>query len=264
MNRHPTSRLSRAVRLACASAAIAGLGLAPRSLAQGRAQEGSPDVTAGPDAGEQELRELFGKVELRLREIDKLLSDASAGDTAKLDQVGASGLDELLRTASSRHREVLEGIDRILEIAREREQQSSSSSGGEPKPGGEQGSSPLDRRGGQSTQREETPSRPESQGTQPKPEPDGQKPGQGEEPRPEGEQPKDGRASPDRDPKNVAGNPQGAQPTDRTERPAGDRERWGDLPVHARDVFRTEGGGDMPVQYRDWIDAYYRRLNKKP
>ncbi|HUR28859.1 MAG TPA: hypothetical protein VM509_11775, partial [Planctomycetota bacterium] len=37
-------------------------------------------------------------------------------------------------------------------------------------------------------------------------------------------------------------------------------ERWGDLPIQVREVFRTEGGEDMPPQYRDWIDGYYRRL----
>ena len=221
-------------------------------------------IQGAPQAGEQELRELFGKVERRLREIDKLLSDASAGETKKLDQVGASGIDEILKNASARHQEVLEGIDRILEIARELEnqQQSSASQGGQPKPG-EGGESPLDKRGGQSTQREETPSKPEGQGSQPKPKPGGEKPENSKQPGGQ-DTPKDGRASPDHDPKNTPGAPQGPQPTERTQRPADEQERWGDLPVHARDVFRTEGGGDMPVQYRDWIDAYYKRLNKKP
>jgi hypothetical protein len=259
MNPNETPRLLRSLRLASASALIAALALAPRAHAQER-------VTAPPDASEQELKELFGKVERRLREIDKLLSDASAGETRKLDQVGASGIDEILKNASARHQEVLEGIDRILEIAREldQQQQSSSGQGGEPKPGGEGGQSPLDRRQGQSTEREETPSRPQGSGEPKQPKPGGEKPENGKQPEPQGDTPRDGRASPDRDPKNTPGSPQGAQPTDRTQRPGADQERWGDLPVHARDVFRTEGGGDMPVQYRDWIDAYYRRLNKKP
>lgn len=42
-----------------------------------------------------------------------------------------------------------------------------------------------------------------------------------------------------------------------------DAERWGDLPVHVRDVFRAEGGGDMPPRYRDWIDAYYRKMHER-
>ncbi|MCY2960284.1 MAG: hypothetical protein NTY35_08960 [Planctomycetota bacterium] len=40
-------------------------------------------------------------------------------------------------------------------------------------------------------------------------------------------------------------------------------ERWGDLPVQVREVFRNHGGGDFPPYYRDWIDQYYRRLNAK-
>ncbi|MFT7665568.1 MAG: hypothetical protein ACI87A_003808 [Planctomycetota bacterium] len=36
---------------------------------------------------------------------------------------------------------------------------------------------------------------------------------------------------------------------------------WGDLPRHAQRVFRAEGDGEIPAQYRDWIDAYYRKLN---
>ena len=43
-----------------------------------------------------------------------------------------------------------------------------------------------------------------------------------------------------------------------------DADRWGDLPPHARRYFRAEGGGPLPPQYRDWIDLYYRRLNRSP
>ena len=46
-------------------------------------------------------------------------------------------------------------------------------------------------------------------------------------------------------------------------RPIMSSERWGDLPTQTRDIFTTEGGPDMPAQYRDWIDSYYRRLNER-
>jgi hypothetical protein len=46
--------------------------------------------------------------------------------------------------------------------------------------------------------------------------------------------------------------------------PAGDaKDRWGDLPVQVRQVFRSDGDNDLPPQYRDWIDAYYRRLQQQ-
>ena len=57
------------------------------------------------------------------------------------------------------------------------------------------------------------------------------------------------------DPDNHAGGP--ANPR------ADDAERWGELPQRLREVFRNQGGDELPVQYRDWIDAYYRRLNTR-
>lgn len=44
---------------------------------------------------------------------------------------------------------------------------------------------------------------------------------------------------------------------------AGGSEDWGNLPVHVRELFRAEGGRDLPPRYRDWIDSYYRRLNRR-
>ena len=41
-----------------------------------------------------------------------------------------------------------------------------------------------------------------------------------------------------------------------------DAETWGMLPDKVQSIFRNEGTEDLPVQYRDWIDAYYRRLNE--
>ena len=242
--------------------ALLALGAAARDQDPGP----TPAPLEGPsaqDSAQDELRELFQKVERRLREIDRLLGDAGAGDVSKLEGVGSSGIDQLLRTARERQGQVIEDIDRMLEIAKQFGSTSESGGGGPAQPQGQaQGQSPLDRSGEQTTQREGTPSQP--QGEKPEPQP---KPGQGQpgEQRPDDSQgePKDPRASRDTDPKNTPGGPQGAQPTDAPQHPADEVDRWGDLPVHARDVFRAEGGGDMPVQYRDWIDAYYRRLNRK-
>ncbi|MFT4647027.1 MAG: hypothetical protein ACI9X4_000233 [Glaciecola sp.] len=76
-----------------------------------------------------------------------------------------------------------------------------------------------------------------------------------------------------------SGDPQGNQDGKETSKPgsakASDGEQgqqqgvlpgsgtWGNLPLHMRDIFRSEGGSDMPARYRDWIDNYYRRLNKE-
>jgi hypothetical protein len=212
------------------------------------------------------MRQLFAKVERRLREIDRLLSDAGAGDTAALAGAKKAGIDELLKNTQARQHEVLDDIDRILELARQSQGRPSSGSGGQ---GGEQpdGASPLDKQGEQQTDRESTPSSPQK-GEKPggrdksgeKPEADANKPN---DPSADG-QPNDPRRSPPKDARNNPSSGPPAQPTGNPSAIDRGKDRWGDLPVKVRDVFRAEGGGDMPAQYREWIDAYYRRLSKKP
>ena len=220
--------------------------------------DGPRSVQAQPDQMQQELRDLFRQVELRLRQIDRLLSDASAGDTAALEDVGEAGIDKLLDLSRENATRSIQDIDRILEIAEQMGQQAQSSSGSCTKPGGEgTGQSPIDQAGQQSTQREATPEAPgqaqQQQGEKPEGE---QKP----ESKPGGDTPRDGRAQDDP----FAENREGAPPpgSERGDPSRADGlDRWGDLPITVRDVFRTEGGSDLPPRYRDWIDSYYRRLS---
>jgi hypothetical protein len=248
-------------------AGIAAAGLALVCIA--RAQ-GGPSPIAPQDEAQRELVELFGKVETRLREIDKLLSDAGAGDVRALENVGPAGLDELLKRSKESGEKAVQDIDRILEIAKKMGQQSSSGGQSQSQGGDQSGGSPLEGQQGNTTQRESTPSSPEQGGEEKKPDgsqPDGEK-GEsqsqknGQKPTGQGD-PRDPKAS-----KAAAQNQKSGAPPGSAHDPAAqtsdNRERWGDLPQHARDVFRSEGGRDMPVQYRDWIDAYYRRLNQKP
>lgn len=74
---------------------------------------GSPDPN---QALQEEMKELFHKVERTLKSIDVELADAGAG-FAPLDEVADSGLDDLLRSAESNSDQVVSDIDRILEIA---------------------------------------------------------------------------------------------------------------------------------------------------
>lgn len=78
-----------------------------------------PIHIGGGDANDPhvEMKKLFGKVERRLQEIDKLLRSASAGDTKALAKAGPAGLDELLKSSAARSREAVESIDKILELA---------------------------------------------------------------------------------------------------------------------------------------------------
>lgn len=209
---------------------------------------------------QQELIELFGEVEQRLVRINALLLDASAGDTSKLEEVGESGMDELfqgappdpsqgvgglLRVSEGQWERVIDDIDRIIELAQQMGTPSSSgSSSGQSKPG----ESPLDGRPEHRIEKTQSPEDPTQS-----PEPPQQS---------DGEEPKSPKSSDDREPgKPASKNPDSetGPPLDRSD----DNEKWGELPIHVRDVFRAEGGPSMPPQYRDWIDSYYRRLNDR-
>ena len=264
-------------------------------------QTGSETAPDGKEDPHQEMKRLFGKIERELREIDRLLSEASAGprgakgtkapsespdaaaestsddavtDASKKASDAVSGMSELLKKSEDSGKTVLAEIDRILELAEHpHESQSSCSSAGglcrssspskqgsQPgqQPGAQQGEqpgqSPLDQHGEGQTQRESTPSAPQKQ--------PGSEGEQKEESKSDQGQPQGDQAS-----KLPSQNRLGAPPpkgaSDPASRGANAVDKWGELPVHARDVFRAQGGGDMPAQYRDWIDAYYRRLAKR-
>ena len=186
-----------------------------------------------------ELRELFLEVERKLEEVDDQLASAGAGEIP-LEMPEDSGLDDLLRASQERCEQAVGGIDRILEIA----QQLGGSGGGSQ--GQPQGPSPLDEERDRGPQeREKTPEAPEH----PSDEQEGQKP--------------EDSPRPDRGPgENRPGDPR----TDETGPPAtpgDDAREWGFLPERVQERFRNQGGDDLPPRYRDWIDAYYRRLNQR-
>jgi hypothetical protein len=69
-----------------------------------------------------EMARIFGEIEVDLREIDRLLSDASACNTpaagaAEKAAKAIAGIDELLANSEKRSREVLAGIDKLFELA---------------------------------------------------------------------------------------------------------------------------------------------------
>jgi len=109
-------------------------------------------------------------------------------------------------------------------------------------------------------QQEKTPEAPgkDEEQSQPEPEEDRQgkdeeKPGEGQ---PESPQKDDslGRNDEDSPPDEEKGTPVAASI---------DADRWGELPARVRATFRNQGKDDLPVQYREWIDAYYRRLSRQ-
>lgn len=118
------------------AAVAATSGAAPASIAQeGAKPEGTkkgelpmPPIEVGPQAGSEEdaahaeIERLFGEVERRMRKVNRLLEDASAGGRrsteARQEVDGAiRAIDELLRETQASSRAAVEGIDKILELA---------------------------------------------------------------------------------------------------------------------------------------------------
>lgn len=203
------------------------------------------------DGLKKELLEKFHEVERKLIEIDIQLADAGAGENP-LSEVEDSGLDDLLRSSQNNGEGVVAGIDRILEIAEMLGSQSMTGMGqqGQSQSNGE---SPLDQERDRGPQdRENTPEAP----GKPKDSDDpSQQPTDDQEPTSPKDNPEDGTNGP-------AAPRQDEQGTPVT--PGDDADAWGDLPLRFQETFRNQGGDDLPVQYRDWIDSYYRRLNERP
>ncbi len=120
---------------------------------------------------------------------------------------------------------------------------------------GENQPSPLDGKSGTGAERESTPREPER--AEQARESDGNPPSD-----PGGATPHSPRES-TAPAANVAAQPPPGSATARANAPDAN-DRWGDLPVYARDVFRAQGGAAFPPHYRDWIDTYHRRLNRQP
>jgi len=236
-------------------------------VASATAQEPAPGgfpVTPPTDA-RAELEQLFAKVEKRLERMSQLLGEASAGDTAALERIGGSGIDELIRAAEGappsgagagigalieatqgHGRELVQEIDRVLEIAREQAQQ-------QQQPGSSGGQGQPQQPGGQQPQQGQSPENSRQMEGENAPQP-------GQEPR-EGQDPRGNQENPAETPQQPGGKPPGADVG--TPSGAEDGGQWGDLPVHVRRVFRNGVGEDVPPRYRDWIDAYHKKLSTR-
>lgn len=81
-----------------------------------------PTIGHAEDDPHVEMARIFGEIEKDLREIDRLLSDASAGGApaegaAEKAAQAISGIDELLAKSEERSQAVLQGIDKLFELA---------------------------------------------------------------------------------------------------------------------------------------------------
>ena len=211
----------------------------------------------GGNEQQQEMLELFATVERKLREIDDYLFEAAAGE----DEFAAegSGLSELFLETREASREVSEGIDRILELAEkmaQQQQQQQSSGGGQQQQQQGQGRSPLDDRSPESQRERER----SSQQQQEELEQQGQPREQDQEEREGGQRPEDGQTD-DRPAEQREGDaaPEGERGAGSQASGAG---QWGELPPRMQEIFSNQVGDDLPLEYRDWIESYWRRLQR--
>lgn len=246
--------------------------------AQGEPQEqpeqGILDRPRSAQDAQAQIQELFNRIEKNLRSIDDLLFEAAGSEDVAMED--AEQWRSWIMDSQAKSQEVLNDIDKLLEISQQMSSQSrgrsSSSQGqGQQSPeSSEQGQSPLDQQRQGSQRRQEGGSQ-QNSGQQPEGQTDqgdpqnskgDQKGGQqGEEPGQQG-QPKDGRA----------GGPESQQSGDQAQAngergsasAAGGLEPWGELPPRVQEIFSNQNTQDAPLLYRDWIDSYYRRVSREP
>lgn len=232
-----------------------------------------------PSPGQEEMEELFLKVDKRLQRITELLFEASSGDGSGAGEIGSAGIDELIRQAEaaasgaqSDIEKLLEAsqrqseaaaveIDRILEIAAQNPQGGGGGGGQSPPPPSSGEGQPQQGQTPSGSQREEKGQRPgEQPGEQQGQEQQGEQPGEQNQPQSEnGERPtgnKESEAGQDGKGQDPGQSELGSEASPRG------NEDWGDLPIHLRKVFQNGVSDDVPPRYRDWVDSYYERLRK--
>ena len=93
--------------------------LAPLVHCQDPAQKPPPvihvPITRGAEDPHEQMRKLIGEVETRLRQIDKLLLDAGSAQRPAAGSPPSAA--ELVKRSQEEGRQVVEAIDKILEIA---------------------------------------------------------------------------------------------------------------------------------------------------
>ncbi|MBI3820756.1 MAG: hypothetical protein HY286_18860 [Planctomycetes bacterium] len=232
----------------------------------GTSSAANAQISGGGGNPEQEIKDLFKKVEKDLQEIDKLLLEA--GKDAPAIQVTSANSKDVAKDALNRQKKVSENIQKILDLIPDGKGGSGKNSQqnhglSKPPKGGGKGSQ------GDNNNPDNKPSGEQPQQQQQNDEKTANGAGQAQTLPQDGQQPKDpkGGGNPDDNKKSNEPPKNGQQkPRDYdTERVKRDREaadRWGDLPEHLRRTFSNENTGDLPMRYRKWIQDFYTRTSK--
>lgn len=257
----------RPIQFLAAAAVLAAAGFAaaaqePEEEDPGRLEQLEQELNQR-DPKQQEMMDLFAEVERSLQAIDDLLFEAAAGEQDL--ELLESGLSELFLASRERSREVADGIDSILELAQqmqqEQQQQNSSSSSQSSQSSGQQEGSPIDNRP-QENQRQKESSRTEpgspqsgqnSEDSSGKEQVESQA---GERPEPKSGEQTEGEGA-NQDGKQAGSDPLGAGSE------AGAAGQWGELPPRVQEIFSNQVSDDLPLEYREFIEAYWLRLQRE-
>lgn len=103
-----------------ATGVLSGLVGCPWLFAQGstgqpKEESQERSLPAQQESSQDEIQELFSKVELRLERVTELLFQASSSHTGPATQVGAAGIDELIQGAESQVSSARSDIAKLLE-----------------------------------------------------------------------------------------------------------------------------------------------------
>ena len=211
------------------------------------------------DPDQERARELVLRIRKSMREIDSLLLKGAQPE--KIEQALAANqkrIEELLKETESKSQAVIQNIDELVKLTKYQKSNSGGGGGSPPpeqQPQGSQGKPPPQREKSQD---------PQELSPQPK---DGQQPK-------DGDPPQDEQQNHDGDPK--GGRPDRSPPDQRdAKRPppngaTGEFERtdtsgrWGMLPAKEAEDLQRRNAEEFPQRYRQWMELYFRRVNKLP
>ncbi len=240
-----------------------GLAVVAALFAAGAFTRPASAQTLDPD--QARAKELVLRIRKSMREIDSLLLKGAQPDAVERElAANQKRIEELLKETESKSQSVIESIDELIKLAKYRKNPQSQP----PPPQGEGDGSQSP--GGRQPKREKSKD-PGELSPQPLPDSnpgkqDGQEQKQGDQkpndPRRDGD-PKSGKPDSTPPDQRDASRPPPKGPTGEFER-TDTSGRWGVLPPKEAEDLQRRNADEFPQRYRQWMELYFRRVNKLP
>ena len=200
-----------------------------------------PGIAPLPQQSEQQkAEEILQRIGETLREVEQLMVEMSfdAESTGAGQSKVVEEIDKLLDEAGRQQQAVLDGIDELIEMARQQQQQ-------QRQQGGSSSQQRQDQQQQQQQQQQQNPSQQDQAG-----QPENQEEKNGNQP----EDAQDGKG----DPKNPR-RPGDPAPEEHWSQDV--NGRWGALPPKLQELIRQGDPAKFPPQYREMLEEYYKRLS---